>query len=112
MVCPKPASTVGVGLTVTILVSVTAAQGAIPVLVSVRVAVPLNPGGGVQVALRVLASGENVPPDGVDQVAPVADPPVIPFRGFVVPPWQIVSSVPASTVGVGLTITLISSEIS
>ena len=73
-------------------------------VLSVNVAVPLNPTGGVQVAFKVLALGLNVPPALVLQVPPVAAPPIEPFRAVVVPPWQMVCPVPASTIGVGRTV--------
>jgi len=78
IVCAVPAFTVGEGLTVMLTVDVTDEHGAIPVVVSVNTAVPKYTGGGVQVAFIVFALGVNVPPAGVDQVPPVADPPAVP----------------------------------
>ena len=49
-----------------------------PLVVSVSVAVPLYPAGGVQVAFNVVALGLKVPPAGVDHVPPVAEPPTEP----------------------------------
>jgi hypothetical protein len=74
------------GLTVILVVEVTAEHGLIPVVVNVNVAVPLYPAGGVHVAFNVLAFGLNVPPAGVDQVPPIADPPTLPDNAVVVPP--------------------------
>ena len=45
-------------------------------------------------------------PEGALHVALVAEPPIIPFR-LTVPPTQIVASIPASTVGVSFTTTVI-----
>jgi hypothetical protein len=77
---------VGVGLTAILTVEVAAVHGFMPVVVKVRVAVPLYPAGGVHVAFNVLAFGLNVPPAGVDQVPPVAEPPTLPDKTVVVPP--------------------------
>lgn len=64
------------------------AHGAIPVVVSVSVAVPEKAAGGVQVALGEVADGLNVPPALELQVTPVADPPKAPERAMLVS-WQI-----------------------
>ena len=66
-------------------VDITARQGAIPIVVSVNTAVPEYIAEGVHVAFNVFAFGVNVPPAGVVQVPPVAEPPTVPDR-FVVPP--------------------------
>ena len=81
-----PTFTVGVDITVTVLLAAAAAHGVIPVVVNVRVATPLNAPGGVHVAFKVFASGVKVPPEGVLQVAPVAPPPMEPPKPVVVPP--------------------------
>lgn len=73
------------GLTVIFTEELTAKQGAIPVEVRVRTAVPVKEGGGVHVALRVFSLGVKMPPEEVDQVPPVADPPVVP-ESWTVPP--------------------------
>jgi hypothetical protein len=70
----------GVGRTIISTVDVMAAHGFIPVVVNVRVAVPVNVEGGFHVAFRVFALGENVPPTGEVHVPPVADPPTDPPR--------------------------------
>ena len=58
-----------------------------PEVVKVKVAVPLYPDGGVQVAFKVAASGLNVPPTPPsDQVPLVAEPPTEPPNGEEVPP--------------------------
>jgi len=61
-------------------VDVATGQGVIPVVVSVNTAVPENAAGGVQVAVNVFALGVKVPPEGVDQVPPVAEPPIVPAK--------------------------------
>lgn len=62
-----------------------------PVEVSVRVAAPVNEAGGVQVALTVLAFGENEPPTAPSsQVKDVASPKLVPPRATFVLPWQMV----------------------
>lgn len=81
-----PTLTVGVAITVTVLLADAEEQGAIPVVVSTNVAVPLNPAIGVHVALSVLASGLKVPPEVVLHAPPVAPPPTEPPRPMVVPP--------------------------
>lgn len=81
-----PTFTVGVGTTTTFLLAATDEQGFIPVVVSVKVAVPLYPAGGVHVAFRVFASGLNAPPCGLLHVPPVALPPTEPPNKPVVPP--------------------------
>lgn len=100
---------VGVGRTIMLTEEVTTGQGLIPVVVSVSTAVPEYPTRGVHVAVKVLAFGENVPPAGVLQVPPVAEPPVAPAI-VADPPWQMVCGEPALEVGVGLTITLIGAD--
>jgi hypothetical protein len=77
----------GVANTVIVFESVAGPQEP-PLVVRVRVAVPLYPAGGVQVASRSVSDGEKVPPAGVDQVPPVAEPPTEPPRAAEVPPWQ------------------------
>ncbi len=54
--------------------------------VRVSVAVPTNPAGGVQVAFNVVALGENVPPEVVDHVPPVAGLVTLPPRFAETPP--------------------------
>ena len=77
-----------------------AAPHAPPIVVSVRVAVPVNPPGGVHVAFKVFAFGENVPPVGVDHVPPVAEPPTDPPNGSEEPPPHIgLSAAPAVAIG-------------
>jgi len=49
-----------------------------PVVDSVRTAVPENKAGGAHVAFKAFALGVKVPPAGVDQVPPVAAPPTEP----------------------------------
>lgn len=66
--------------------------------------------GGVQVAFRVEALGVKVPPAVEDQIPPVADPPMLPERFVVVPPWHMVWSIPTVTVGVGKT-TMLTAEL-
>jgi hypothetical protein len=76
-----------------------------PFVVSVRVAVPKYAKGGVHVALRVVAFGIKVPPAGVDQVPPIAEPPTVPPKGEEVPPRQIwARAAPALAVGSALTV--------
>ena len=58
-------------------------------------------------ALSVVALGVKVPPAGVDQVPPVADPPTVPFNAPVVPPWHIApGEAPALAVAAAVTVTL------
>jgi hypothetical protein len=77
-----------------------------PLVVSVNVAVPLYPAGGVHVAFNVVAFGLKVPPAGVDHVPPVAEPPTLPPNGAEVPPWHIaLRADPAFTVGNGIIVT-------
>ena len=64
-------------------------HGLIPVVVSVNTALPEKVDGGVQVADKVLALGEKEPPAVVDQVPPVAAPPIVPIK-TADPPWQII----------------------
>jgi len=80
-----PALAVGVAFTVIFTVEVTALHGLMPVVVSVSTAIPENAAGGVQVADKVFAFGENVPPAGVDQTPPVAEQPTVPLS-VAVPP--------------------------
>jgi hypothetical protein len=70
--------TVGVAFTVIVTFDVTAGHGAMPVVVRSRLADPEKLEGGVHVALRSLALGVKTPPEVVDQVPPVADPPTVP----------------------------------
>lgn len=102
-----PTLTVGVGNTWMLTVEFTAEQGLIiPVVVNVNTAVPLKPDGGAQVAFNAEALGLKVPPAGEVQTPPVAEPPIEPESGDVVPPWQMVCVLPALAVGEGKTITL------
>ena len=82
-----------VGSTVIFLFADAAAQ-APPLVVSVSVAVPLYAPGGVHVAFNVVAPGLNVPPAGVDQVPPVAEPPTDPPSAAEVPPRHIAAMAP------------------
>jgi hypothetical protein len=76
-----------------------------PLVVSVNVAVPLYPAGGVHVAFNDVAFGLKVPPAGVDHVPPVAEPPTLPPNAADVPPWHIaLRADPAFAVGNGLTV--------
>ena len=76
-----------------------------PLLVKVKVAVPLNPAGGVQVAFKLVALGLKVPPAFEDQVPPVAEPPTLPPKAAEVPPWQMAGrAAPTLTVGAGVTV--------
>jgi len=59
------------------------------VVVRVSTAVPEYAAGGVHVAINELAFGLKEPPAGVDQIPPVADPPIVPAI-FTFPPWQMV----------------------
>jgi len=78
IVCPVPAFAVGVGMTLMFTVEVIAVHGFIPVVVSVKTAVPVKAAGGAHVAFKAFALGVKVPPAGVDHVPPVAAPPTIP----------------------------------
>jgi hypothetical protein len=80
------APAVGVAITVTVLLADISEQGDEPEVVSVRVATPLNPAGGVQLAFTFDALGENMPPAGVLHVTVVAPPPNEPPSAAVVPP--------------------------
>ena len=90
----------GVGFMVKDLELLTAEQVP-PVVVSVRVTVPLKFKGGVYVALSVVALGEKVPPIPPSvQMPPVADPPTDPPSPVVVPFAQMAeSAAPTLTVG-------------
>lgn len=75
------------------VICIEASAGAEPqpaVAVNVKVADPLNPAGGVHVAVGELASGLNEPPSEEDHVADVVPLRYAPPRGKVEPPWQIV----------------------
>ena len=77
--------------TITVLVSELGRQVP-PVAVSVSIAVPVNPAGGVHVAFSVVGSGVKVPPaEDVQRGVPSV---IVPPRATVVPSWQILSSVP------------------
>ncbi len=69
----SPASTTGAGVNVTSMLSLTATQSSLPVVVSVRVTDPLDisVAVGVYTAVKLFADGKKdpLPPD---QVAPVA----------------------------------------
>lgn len=79
-----PASTIGFGLTTIVLEAVLTQDP--PVVVSVKVAIPVYPAGGVQVAFKFDALGLNVPPmPPSDHTPPVADPPTLPPKGAEVP---------------------------
>ena len=56
-----------------------------PAVMSVRIAVPTYPTGGVHVAFNVFALGEKVPPSVVDHVPPEAEPPTVPDKEAVPP---------------------------
>src|SRR6056297_1056326 len=75
---PIPASTVGSGVMVIVIRSVTAKQSPFPVVVKVRVTVPaaISAAVGVYVAPRVVVFGlkEPKPPDQIPPVAVVTDP--------------------------------------
>ena len=85
MVWVVPAFAVGVWLTVIFTVDVAAVHGFIPVVVSVNTARPEKAAGGAHVAFNDVGLGVNVPPDGVDHIPPVAEPPTVPLI-FAVPP--------------------------
>jgi hypothetical protein len=73
-----------------------------PEVVNIRVAVPVNPAGGVQVVVFGVLPElfVKVPPEAVDQTAAVALPPNEPPNAVVVPPWQIAGkTVPAFAIG-------------
>jgi hypothetical protein len=96
---PPIADTDGGGLTTCVLLAVAVPHDP-PLVVSVNVAVPLYPPGGVHVAFNVVAFGVNVPNAGVDHVPPVAEPPTEPPNDADVPPWHIATrAVPALAVG-------------
>ena len=90
----------GIVRTIIFTFEAAAGHGLIPVVVNVKTAVPENAAGGVHVAFKSLALGENTPPEVVDQVPPVAEPPTAPLK-FTELPWQIVCADPAFAVGVG-----------
>src|SRR5664280_3202806 len=69
----------GFGLTAMVLLAVAVPHDP-PMVVSVRVAVPLYVPGGVHVALRIVPCGLNVPPAVVDPIPPVAEPPTLPTK--------------------------------
>src|SRR6266536_3530086 len=82
-----------------------------PVVVSVRVAVSLNPAGGVHVAFKFVALGLKVPPAGVEHAPPVATPPTEPFNTAEVPPWQMAGRAgPAFAVGFGFIVIVAAAE--
>lgn len=89
---------VGVGFTRSVFEAVTVPQG-LPVAVNVNVTVPEYEAGGVYVAFKVVALGENVPPTPPSLQVPVVDePPIEPPNVAEVPPLQIaVKAPPAST---------------
>ena len=80
-----------------------------PLVVKVKVAVPLYPPGGVQVVFNEVAPLLKVPPTPPSlHVPPVAPPPTEPPNATEVPPWQIaLSAEPALAVGFGLTVRLV-----
>ena len=82
-----------------------------PVAVRVRFAVPTNPIGGVQVALRVVAFGLKVPPASLVHVPVMADPPMLPPKELEDPAPQIGDVAgPAFAVGDGITVNIPSNE--
>lgn len=81
---------VGAGITIIFKEEETAEQGFIPVVVKVKIVVPVYPSGGVQVAFKAALFGVKVPPEMLDQIPPVAEPPIVPEREVVVPSWQMV----------------------
>ena len=83
-----------------------------PTVVSVKVALPLYPGGGVHVAFNVDGSGLKDPPAGVDHIPPVAEPPKLPPNAADVPPWHIaLSADPAYAVGNGLIVIVTAADV-
>ena len=68
---------IGFGLTTIVLLAKVVPHEP-PLDVRVKVAVPLYPPGGVQIAFKFVALGANVPPVGEDHVPPVAPPPTEP----------------------------------
>jgi hypothetical protein len=79
-----------------------------PTVVSVKVAVPLYPGGGVHVAVKVDGLGLKDPPAVVDHIPPVAEPPTLPPSEADVLPWHIaLNADPAFAVGNGVTVTVV-----
>jgi hypothetical protein len=96
------------GFTISVLLD-DAVPHAPPKVVSVKVAEPLYPGGGVQVEFNVVGAGLKIPPAGVDHVPPVAEPPMLPPREADVLPWHIaLNADPALAVGDGVTVTITS----
>jgi hypothetical protein len=76
--------------------------------VNVRVAVPVYPASGVQVAFNVVALGENVPPADDVQVPLVAGALTLPPKAAETPPWQIAAKPgPTLTVGFAVTFTVL-----
>ncbi len=95
---------VGVLITVRVTVSVSGLQGpGGSLVVNVNTIVPRNPGGGVNVDVKLLAS-EKVPPLEDVQLPVEAAPPTVPFNVTELFK-QIAVLVPASAVACALTIT-------
>ena len=94
-----PALTVGAGVKVIIISSVSATQSPLPVVVSVNVNVPaaISKAVGVYVAANVFAFGAKAPAPP-DHVPPVA-PPTVPAKVVTALLAHLVWSTPASTVG-------------
>lgn len=102
-----PALAVASARTFTVLLAVVVPHDP-PLVVSIRVAVPVQLLAGVHVALSVVAFGVNVPPAAVDQVPPVAVPPTDPPRPTVVLFLHIsASAAPALAVGPSTLIVLL-----
>jgi hypothetical protein len=100
-----PALTIADGVTTCVFEEVATVHGFPPVDVKVKVAVPVNAAGDVQVAFNVFAFGLKEPPAELVHVPPVAEPPTEPPNGAVVPPWQIaLNKEPALAVGVVFTV--------
>jgi hypothetical protein len=105
-----PTFTVGFEFTTIVLLAEAVPQEP-PVVVSVKVAVPVKAAGGVHVAFNVVALGLKVPPAGVDHIPPVATPPTEPFNAAEVPPWQMAGRAgPAFAVGLGFTVIVAADE--
>jgi hypothetical protein len=95
----------GNGLTVMVFVPV-AVPHVPPDEVRVSVAVPEKATGAVQVAFKLVAIGENVPPADEVHVPPMAGDVTLPPSAAEVPPAQIAARAgPAFTVGLGVTVT-------